>query len=85
MTLLDRCSHEKLRRQCTTFGKLAMEIRLSLAARRLSLGKERISDIAYSCRFASLPHFSRNFRTRFDIAPSAYRAHLQDQAGRASS
>jgi len=39
-----------------------MEIRLSLAARRLSLGEERISEIACSCGFASLPHFSRVFK-----------------------
>ncbi|WP_342729314.1 helix-turn-helix transcriptional regulator [Bradyrhizobium sp. B097] len=69
----------------TTFGKLLMEIRLSLAARRLSLGEERISEIAYSCGFASLPHFSRVFKSRFGVAPRVYRANLRDQAPPARS
>lgn len=80
------CSMRTIQKTCadsgTTFGKLLLEIRLSLAARRLSLGEERISTIAYSGGFASLPHFSRAFKARFGVCPRLYRANLQDQAGR---
>ncbi|WP_410712103.1 helix-turn-helix transcriptional regulator [Bradyrhizobium sp. BEA-2-5] len=68
------CSTRTIHKTCAdsgaTFGKLLLEIRLSLAARRLSLGGERISEIACSCGFASLPHFSRQFKARFGVAPS---------------
>ncbi|WP_456777343.1 helix-turn-helix transcriptional regulator [Bradyrhizobium sp. USDA 3315] len=78
------CSMRMIHKTCaqngTTFGKLLMEIRLSLAARRLSLGEERISEIAYSCGFASLPHFSRVFKARFGVCPRLYRRNLQGQA-----
>ncbi|MFQ3453897.1 helix-turn-helix transcriptional regulator [Bradyrhizobium sp. UFLA01-814] len=72
-----KCSSRTIHRTCadngTTFRKLLMESRLSVAAYRLSMEEERISEVAYSSGFASLPHFSRLFKARFGLTPSDYR------------
>nr|WP_158226434.1 helix-turn-helix transcriptional regulator [Bradyrhizobium sp. UFLA03-84] len=81
-----KCSSRTIHRTCadngTTFSKLLMEIRLSVAAWRLCMEEERISEVAYSSGFASLPHFCRLFKARFGLAPSEYRRNLRrDLAG----
>ncbi|WP_375166650.1 helix-turn-helix transcriptional regulator [Bradyrhizobium brasilense] len=72
-----KCSSRTIHRTCadngTTFRHVLMEIRLSVAAYRLSMEEELISEVAYSSGFASLPHFSRLFKARFRLTPSDYR------------
>lgn len=47
--------------------------RLEKAAELLSTSEQRISDIAYNTGFHELPHFSKCFKDRFALTPSAYR------------
>ncbi|WP_342709940.1 AraC family transcriptional regulator [Bradyrhizobium sp. B124] len=72
-----KCSSRTIHRTCadngTTFRNVLTEIRLSVAAYRLSIEEECISEVAYSSGFASLAHFSRLFKARFGLAPSDYR------------
>ncbi|WP_158621613.1 helix-turn-helix transcriptional regulator [Corallococcus aberystwythensis] len=48
--------------------------RLILAAERLRMDGERITDVAFACGFGDLSEFVRRFRARFGVTPSAYRS-----------
>lgn len=48
--------------------------RLEKAAQLLCISERAIADIAYTCCFKSLAHFSSAFREKYDKSPSAYRA-----------
>ncbi len=50
-------------------------IRLDHAARQLHASRQEIRAIAATCGYASLSHFYRAFRRRFDCTPAAYRGH----------
>lgn len=59
-----------------SFSTLVWERRLDLARSRLLSSKAEvmsISEIAYSAGFKSGAHFSRMFKRRFEVSPSAYR------------
>jgi AraC-like DNA-binding protein len=60
----------------TTFGRYVLERRLAQCRTELERGGDRrdIGEIAYAWGFASLSHFSRSFKQRFNVSPSEYRA-----------
>lgn len=60
----------------TTFGRYVLERRLAQCRAELERCGDRrdISEIAYAWGFASLSHFSRSFKHRFNVSPSEYRA-----------
>jgi AraC-type DNA-binding domain-containing proteins len=60
----------------TTLGRYVMERRLGQCRLDLARGSDhrQIGEIAYAWGFASLSHFSRSFKERFDLSPSEYRA-----------
>ncbi len=68
-----RTVHKTCAARGTSFTTLLMETRLSAAAYQLSLGTERISEIAYEAGFSSLSHFCRLFRQRFGLSAGEYR------------
>lgn len=47
--------------------------KLEKAADLLSLSDQRITDVAYNSGFNGLPHFSKCFKEKFVISPSAFR------------
>ena len=71
-------SHEHVSRtlqQCTgrTPTEFINEVRLRQAAHLLAMTEQKVSSIALDCRFTSLAHFYRLFRTRFGVTPHRYR------------
>jgi AraC-like DNA-binding protein len=59
-----------------TFGKWLLETRLNACGKALrdpSRQTRTISEIAYSCGFNDLSHFSKTFRARFDMSPGEWR------------
>lgn len=56
-----------------TVAQYVREIKLSLAAEQLLLGKDRVMDIALNCGFNSEVSFNRSFKQLFLCSPSAYR------------
>lgn len=68
--------HAALRAMGTSFGTLAMDMRLSQAALLLRSplsAHQTITALALSVGFADLSHFSRRFHQRFGQSPRAYR------------
>lgn len=61
-----------------TFGDLVSLARLTRAKELLAYSDLRISDVAYDCGFEDHAYFSRRFRQKFGISPSAYRLSLVD-------
>lgn len=53
------------------------EVRLDNAARLLSARSGTVAEIAYGLGFTSLSHFSRRFRDRYGMSPSAWRSGRQ--------
>lgn len=72
-----RCSLRTVHKTCadrgTSFNALLIDVRLSAAAYLLSLGRERVSEIAYGSGFVSLSHFCRIFKQRFGLSAGDYR------------
>ena len=60
----------------TTPGKWLTAKRLEHAAKNLMHNVDNISQIAFDSGFENLSHFSRAFRQKFGVAPSAYRNHM---------
>ena len=58
-------------------GAFIQDLRLMVAARRLLVTDERISDIAYQVGFEDPNYFSRMFRKNFGVTPQAYRENAQ--------
>lgn len=59
-----------------TVGSFIIAERLQLAYERLSVGghaRSTVAEIAYSSGFSNLSHFSRVFREKYSISPSAVR------------
>lgn len=55
------------------FSDYVRVYRLHLAARRIAIGRESFSEIAYSLGFASPSHFAARFKDRFGMTPRQYR------------
>ena len=56
-----------------TPGNFLKELRVMVAARRLLVTDDRISDIAYELGFDDQNYFSRMFKSLFGVSPSQYR------------
>lgn len=60
-----------------------LRLRLEKAVRKLKFESSlRISDIAYDCGFPSAENFSRQFKARFGVSPSAFRKDKELQNSR---
>lgn len=71
-----RYVHSLFASEGTTFGRYVLERRLAQCRVELERSHEHrdIGEIAYAWGFASLSHFSRSFKHRFNVSPSEYRA-----------
>ncbi|HEX3917403.1 MAG TPA: AraC family transcriptional regulator [Caulobacteraceae bacterium] len=71
------CSLSSLHKSCAavgaTFGAMLANMRLSVAAYKLSRTSESISAIAYDCGFSSLPHFCHAFKARYGVTAGSLR------------
>lgn len=47
--------------------------KLEKAAELLRISDQRIAEVAFTCGFNELPYFSKCFKDRFKVSPSAYR------------
>lgn len=56
-----------------TVAQYVREIKLSIAAEKLILSKDRVMDIALNCGFNSEVSFNRAFKQLFQCSPSTYR------------
>lgn len=74
LSLAPRSLQRALERSATTFHDERMEVRLELAASRLTRTDEKVTTIAREAGYASLPHFLGIFRARFDLSPTQFRA-----------
>ncbi|WP_261966930.1 GlxA family transcriptional regulator [Prosthecodimorpha staleyi] len=63
----------------TTIGRHALALKLDRARRLLTQSGLSVIEVATACGFQSASHFSRSYRARFGLPPSA------DQAGREGS
>ncbi|MNU29752.1 Transcriptional activator NphR [compost metagenome] len=72
-----KCSPRTVYQTCadegTTFNAVMMELRLLNAQHRLLRSEDQVAQVAYAVGFASLSHFSRLFKARFGVPPTAYR------------
>nr|WP_295105690.1 AraC family transcriptional regulator [uncultured Caulobacter sp.] len=72
-----KCSPRTIYKTCSdggaTFNALLMNIRMLTAQHLLLRTADPVSQIAYAVGFASLSHFSRQFKERFGLTASAYR------------
>jgi transcriptional regulator GlxA family with amidase domain len=64
-----------------SLSETAMAIRLQAAADRLLTTDMSVTDIAIDCGFSGAAHFSRRFRARFGMAPSAMRGRRSSLGG----
>jgi AraC-like DNA-binding protein len=55
------------------FSEYARQYRLRSAARSLTTGGARVSEIAYGCGFLNPSHFSSAFQKRYGVSPSEFR------------
>ncbi len=65
--------HRKLKviADCTTTNFIR-DIRLAKAAELLTVGEERVTQVAYAVGFESLSYFARVFQERYGVRPSQY-------------
>ncbi|MBB4611921.1 helix-turn-helix domain-containing protein [Novosphingobium taihuense] len=81
-----KCSVRTIYKTCavygTSFNAFLIEIRLVTAQYQLVRTHDRISHIAYGVGFASLSHFSHQFRARFGVSAKAMRQELGARARR---
>jgi AraC family transcriptional regulator, exoenzyme S synthesis regulatory protein ExsA len=54
-------------------GKWLLEQRLNHAMRLLNEGRKTISETSFESGFENVSHFSRSFKQRFGVAPSAFK------------
>jgi AraC-like DNA-binding protein len=67
-----RSLQRELNAQGLTFRSILEQTRMQEAHRLLSHGSNNLTQIAVRLGYSDLPHFTRAFRRRFDIPPSAY-------------
>ncbi|HEV7334831.1 MAG TPA: helix-turn-helix transcriptional regulator [Bosea sp. (in: a-proteobacteria)] len=59
-----------------SFHQMLVDERLVFSARRLRASDENVTSIAYDAGFESVSTFNRNFRFRFGMSPTDYRASI---------
>ena len=69
-----RTLQRSLREDNATFSATLTETRVELARTLLNAGELSLTEIAFCSGFSDLGHFSRAFKQRFDVPPSAYRS-----------
>ncbi len=77
-----RTLHQACADNGTTFNRALADFRLGYAAYLLRTNDARISEVAFSTGYGSLPHFCRQFREKFGISAKRYRATKPKSAGR---
>lgn len=86
--LADVCRHlatsestlrRNLQREETGFRELLYELRLSSALSQLLQTSTPIYQIAYDCGYQSVSRFSSNFRKRFGLPPTKFRASMDEK------
>ena len=76
----------RFRASCgVSLGRHLRRVRLEKASGLLRLGRQRVSEIAELCGFASIYSFSRAFKTAYGVSPLAYRGKNSEAARRAPS
>jgi AraC-like DNA-binding protein len=73
LAMAPRTLQRALSDAATTFHDERLEVRLELAASRLTRTTQKISAIAHEAGYASMPHFLSVFRARFGTSPRAFR------------
>jgi AraC-like DNA-binding protein len=73
-----RTLHQACSEKGTTFNKMLADMRLDYASYLLKTSDARISDIAFTTGYGSLPHFSRQFKEKFGISARLYRTSTVD-------
>lgn len=68
-----RTLQRALAREGTSFQDLLRATRANDAARLLLAGVMALTEIGYACGFADQAHFTRDFKTRFNMTPGTYR------------
>ncbi|MBI3561794.1 MAG: helix-turn-helix transcriptional regulator [Gammaproteobacteria bacterium] len=66
----------QLQREATGFRDLLYDLRLSTALVHLLQTTTPVYQVAYDCGYQSVSRFSSNFRKRFGLAPTEFRAAL---------
>ncbi len=64
----------QLQREGTGFRELLFELRLSTALMQLLQTSTPVYQVAYDCGYQSVSRFSSNFRKRFGLPPTEFRA-----------
>lgn len=73
LSMAPRTLQRALAAAATTFHDERLEVRLELAASRLTRTTQKVSAIARDVGYGSLPHFLTVFRARFGTSPRAFR------------
>jgi AraC-like DNA-binding protein len=72
LAMSTRSLQRELNAQGLTYRSLLEQARMQEARRLLAHGANNLTQIAVQLGYSDLPHFTRAFRRRFDIPPSAY-------------
>jgi AraC-like DNA-binding protein len=67
-----RSLQRELNSQGTTYRRILEETRMQEARRLLAHGTINLTETAVQLGYSDLPHFTRAFKRRFDMPPSAY-------------
>jgi AraC-like DNA-binding protein len=64
-----------------SFGEYLLQVRMTEARKHLALPDVLVKEVAYSVGFNDLSYFTRSFKRRFGVSPSAFQArarHIPD-------
>lgn len=79
-----RTLHQACAEKGTTFNKILADMRLNYAAYLLKTSDVRISDVAFTTGYGSLPHFCRQFKEKYGVPASLYRSLIIEESGAAA-
>lgn len=74
LSMAPRTLQRALATAATSFHDERLEVRLELAASRLTRTNQKVSAIAREVGYGSMPHFLAVFRARFGMSPREFRA-----------
>lgn len=69
----------QLQREATGFRELLYELRLSTALMQLLQTSRPVYQVAYECGYQSVSRFTSNFRKRFGLSPTEFRASVDER------